>query len=344
MVSRRHALGTLAALGVAASGIPASAQAKRALDISIVGNQLGIHIPEVAAIFEVLPTLPGYGPPKVSRIDQLRTLTQNVIAGATEIATPGPTGIFSADEQGGDVKIVGYFNRNTSLVFVANADKIKSFKDLEKPENVVAVNGRGDFTEVMLLGPLIKNGVNLSKVNFIELGGSGGRMRALLAGRVAAVPVHFDQAAEIVAQGPYKVLFEPWTFYKVWVGEVLAVKGSWAKKPENARATVDVIKATTLGFRRANRDFAWYAQMYRKYGTLPDAKEVTDAKLRPLWQKLSVEIKAWPDQNILSARDFGELIPVYRAAGDINGTFKIGEIVDTSYAETAMKELGKQGL
>ncbi|MBV8354143.1 MAG: hypothetical protein JO101_02390, partial [Candidatus Eremiobacteraeota bacterium] len=150
-IPRRHAL-TLLSSGVALGTIPleATAQAKRILDISIVGNQLGIHIPETAAIIEGLPAIAGYGPPKVSRIDQLRTLTSNLIAGATELATPGPTGIFAADEQGGDVKIIGYFNRNTSLVFAANADKIKSFKDLEKPENAVAVNGRGDFTEVIL--------------------------------------------------------------------------------------------------------------------------------------------------------------------------------------------------
>ncbi|MBV8600248.1 MAG: ABC transporter substrate-binding protein [Candidatus Eremiobacteraeota bacterium] len=346
MISRGGVLAGLAA-GLAAAGlgpVAASAQTKRTLDISLLGNQLGIHVPGTAAVVEGIPAMPAYAAPKLSRIDQIRTLTSNIVAGSTEFAADGPTGIFAADEQGADVKIVGYFYRNTSLVFVANSEKIKTYKDLEKSENVIAVNGRGDITEVMLLGPLIKNGVNLSKISFVEIGGSGGRMRALLAGRVAAVPVHFDQAAEIAAQGPYKVLFEPWTFYKTWVNEVWAVKGSWLKKPENARATIDVLKATTLAFRRANRDFGWYAQMYRKYCTLPDAKEITDAKLRPLWQKLTTEVKAFPDQPVLSGRDFNELIPIYRAAGDIGGTFKMGEIVDSSYAETAMKELGKQGL
>ena len=39
--------------------------------------------------------------------------------------------------------------------------------------------------------------VDVSKVNMVEIGGSGARMQALLSGRVQAVPVHFDQAAEV---------------------------------------------------------------------------------------------------------------------------------------------------
>ncbi|MBV8150611.1 MAG: ABC transporter substrate-binding protein [Candidatus Eremiobacteraeota bacterium] len=346
-ISRGNALKLVSGAGAAAlAGVPlgARAQAKRTLDIQLLGNGLGIHVPGTAAIFEGIPAMAGLESPKVTRIDQIRTLAANLVAGSTELATSGPTGIFGADEQGGDVKIIGYFYRNTSLVFVANVDKIKTYKDLEKAGNIVAVNGRGDITEVMLLGPLIKNGVDLSKVQFVEIGGSSGRMRALLAGRVAAVPVHFDQAAEIAKQGPYKNLFEPWTFYKNWVNEAWAAKGSWLRKPENRRAAVDVLKATTLAFRRANRDFAWYVQMYHAYCTLPDAKTATEATLRPLWTKLATEVKAWPDQNILTPADFRELLPIYRSAGDITGSVRVSDVVDSSLGEQAMKELGRQGL
>lgn len=347
-IPRRDALKLLSAgAGAGALGsfpLPGRAQANRTLDISLLGFQLGIHVPGTAGVIEGIPAISGYAPPKITRIDQIRTLTTNLVAGSTEFGADGPTGIFSADEQGSDVKIIAFFYRNTDLVFVANTDKVKSYKDLEKSENVVAVNGKGDITQVMLIGPLLKNKVDLNKVTFVEIGGSGGRMRALISGRVAAVPIHFDQAAEVQQQGPFKVLFEPWHFYKTWVNEVWAVKGSWLKSKENQRAAVDVIKATTLGFRRANRDFNWYLQMYRKYATIPDAKEATEATLRPLWSRLATEIRAWPDYNIVSARDFRELLPLYKAAGDITGAIKIEQVIDTAYSEQAMKELGKQGL
>jgi NitT/TauT family transport system substrate-binding protein len=322
----------------------ASKDPDRILDIELLGFQLAIHIPATAAVFEGIPAMPGYGAPKVARIDQIRTLASNLVAGSAELGDSGPTGVLTASEQGADLKILGYFYRNTSLIFVVNSDRIKDYKDLEKPENIVAVNGRGDITHVMLLGPLVKHGVDLNKMTVIEIGGSGGRLRALLSGRVQAVPIHFDQAAEILKQGPYKVLFQPWEFYRLWVNEVWACSAAWLKKPGNARAAIDVLKATTANFRRANRDFGWYLQMYRKYATIPKANETTEETLKPLWSKLVHDVRAWPDYNILTAKDMNDLLPLYKAAGDIAGTSKAREAIDPSYAEQAMKELRKQGL
>jgi NitT/TauT family transport system substrate-binding protein len=344
---RRDAIKLLGGIGGAASlGLPlaASAQAKRALDIELLGFALDIHVPGTAAVFEGIQAMPAYAAPKVARIDQIRTLTSNLVAGSTEFGTPGPTGIFGADEQGSDVKIIGMYYRNTDLVFVVNTDKVKSYKDLEKPDNAVAVNGKGDITHVMLLGPLLKNGVDINKITVVEIGGSGGRMRALLSGRVAAVPIHFDQAGEVAKQGPYKIFFQPWEFYKIWINEIWAAKGSWLKNKDNARAAVDLIKATTLAFRRANRDFNWYVDMYHKYVTLADAKTATPQSLKPLWTQLSTTMRAWPDQNVLTGADFKDLMPLYKAAGDITGSINIDQVVDSSYAEQAMKELGRQGL
>lgn len=349
LIPRRDALKMLSA-GAAAGllgSFPLAGLGKdpdRILGVDLLGFQLGIHIPMTAGIIEGIPAIPGYGAPKVARIDQIRTMVSDMVAGTAEFGDNGPTGVLAADEQGADLKIIGYVYRNTSLIFVVNSDKIKDWKDLEKPENVIAVNGKGDITHLMLLGPLIKRGVNINKLTIVEIGGSGGRLRALLSGRVQAVPIHFDQAADVLKQGPYKVLFQPWEFYRLWVNEVWACSGAWLKKPGNSRAAIDLLKATTLAFRRANRDFNWYLQMYRKYATIPKANETTEETLRPLWSKLVNDVRAWPDYNILTAKDMNDLIPIYKAAGDIKGTLDLKSVVDNSYAEQAMKELRKQGL
>lgn len=348
-IPRRDALKILSAGAGAGlfSSLPLPGPSKepdRILDIELLGFQLAIHIPATAAVIEGIPAIPGYGAPKLARIDQIRTLASNLVAGTAEFGDSGPTGVLAASEQGADLKILGYFYRNTSLIFVVNSDRIKSYKDLEKPENVVAVNGKGDITHVMLLGPLIKHGVDINKLTIVEIGGSGGRLRALISGRVQAVPIHFDQAAELLKQGPYKVLFQPWEFYRLWVNEVWACSGGWLKKPGNARAAIDLLKATTSAFRRANRDFTWYLQMYRKYATIPKANETTEETLKPLWAKLVKDVRAWPDYNILTANDMKDLLPIYKAAGDIRGSLKIKDVIDPSYAEQAMKELRKQGL
>lgn len=339
MISRGDVLRLMCCGPVLAQG-----PSPRTLHIGLLGFQLGSHIPATAAVIEIIGKMPGYAQPDVVKVEQVRTLTSNIIAGTADFGDGEITTVLSAAQRGADIKILGYFYRNTDQVFVVNSERIKTYKDLENPANVLAVNGKGAIEFVMLIGPLLKNGVDPNKISTIEVGGSGSRMRALLSGRVQGVPIHAEQATEVEKQGPFKVLFEPWNFYKHWVHEVWIARGSWLKDPQNARAAVDVLKATTLAFRRANRDFPWYLDAYRKYATLPGAKNATAESLRPEWQRLVREIKAWPDDNILTAADFSELLPLYREAGDISGNLRMEDIVDTSYAERALKELGKQGL
>jgi NitT/TauT family transport system substrate-binding protein len=318
----------------------AEAQGGRVLGINLLGYTLGIHVPGISAVLDLLPAMPGYAAPKMARLDQIRTLTQTLVAGAAEIGQTDPITVFRAVESGADLKVIGNIYLNTSLVFVANADKIREFKDLEKPGVTVAINGKGDVTHVMLVGPLLKRGADLKKVNLIEIGGSGARMRALLAKRVDAVPMHFDQAAQVAKQGNFKVLLEPWKEYRAWINEVWAVPGPWLRKPENQRVAVDVMKATLTAFRRANTDLPWYVEKYRKYATIPKAAEATEEELRPLWRGFVEDVKAWPPSNDFHVETFRELLPVYRAAEAVAGTVKLEQVLDTSFTEQALKELG----
>ena len=181
MLTRRDALKAAAAAGLSPFA-PAFAQGKRPLKVNLLGFALGIHVPTTAALLDIMPGM-GYEP-ATQRLDQIRTLTQTLIAGAAELGETDSITVMSAVEQGADLKIVGLWYMHTSLVFLANADKVREFKDLEKPDNIVAINGKGDITHVMLLGPLIKRGVDVKKLNLVEIGGSGARMQALQSGRV----------------------------------------------------------------------------------------------------------------------------------------------------------------
>jgi NitT/TauT family transport system substrate-binding protein len=337
-ISRRDALRTIGGAGLLPM-LPraARAQGRRPIGMNFLGFCLGIHVPTTAAMLDLLPEQ-GYVP-EMKRIEQIRTVVQSVISGATEMGEGDPIVAMSAVESGADVKVVGLWYMNTSLVFLANADKVRELKDLADPRNVIAVNQKGDITHVMLVGPLLKRGVDIDKLNIVEIGGSGGRMRALLSGRVHAVPVHFDQAAEVMKQGNYKILFEPWKEYRAWINEVWVVKSSWLKDKKNERAVIDVLKATMTGFAKA-QDFAWYADAYRKHATLKEAKTATDDVIRPLWEGLKNEVGAWPMKTGLNLEDFRELLPVYKQADAIQGTAKLEDVMEPSLAQQAISELG----
>ncbi|HTU02645.1 MAG TPA: ABC transporter substrate-binding protein, partial [Candidatus Sulfotelmatobacter sp.] len=185
-MTRREAI-RLLGLGAGAGALSsmaapraARAQAGRVLDVPIVGFALGSHIPSIVALKDILPTFPGYAPAKTTRFASQRVITQTIVSGSGDIGGGDPIITIRAVEAGADVKIIGLVFNNTSLVFVANGNKIKSLQDLQKPGTVVAVNSKGDFTHVLLVGPLLKQGIDLSKVTVIEIGGSGARTRALL--------------------------------------------------------------------------------------------------------------------------------------------------------------------
>jgi len=340
--TRRQFLGTTAGAGAAAilpCGSHAVAQQGRALNIIIQGFSLAIHIPQVIALREGLPAL-GYAAPRVDRLESMQAITQSIVAGSAEVGDADVVSAMRASEVGANVRMIGMVYNSTSQVFVVNADKIKSYADFKNGSNAIALNSRGDFIYVLLSGVLSKHDIDIEDTTIVEMGGSGSRMRALLAGRVAAVPVHFDQAAEVVKQGNFKVLIEPWQEYKTWLSEPWLVPGAWADNKDNLRAAVDLNKAMIKSFRMANADYGYWADGFRKYATVPDAAKASDETLKPIWQKLSTAIKAWPNDGGFKREYFKDLLPVYRKAGAIKGAPDLNRVVETRFVEQALQELG----
>lgn len=342
-MTRRHMLQLAAGAGAAGLALPyasgALAQEKRRLNIEIQGFSLAIHIPEVIALREGLVEL-GYAEPKIDRIESMQVITQSIVAGSAEAGDADVVTAMLANTLGADIRLIGLVYNSTSQVFVVNADMIKSYEDFKNPTNAIALNSRGDFIYVLLSGVLDQHKIDINDLTIIEMGGSGSRMRALLSGRVAAVPVHFDQAATIVKQGNYKVLIEPWKTYKHWLSEAWLVPGAWADDKDNLRAAVDLNKAMITSFRRSNADYEYFAAGFRKYATVSKAAEVTDTDLKPVWEKLSKEIGAWPDDGGFKREYFQELIPVYEKAGAIKGKPDLNRFVETRFVEQALQELG----
>ena len=339
-MKRRDAAKALA-LGLGAFAVPgiARAQQKRALELQLLGFALGIHVPATAAFMSILPSMPGYAEPRTSRLSEIRLVTQTMIGGTADIGESDPPTVLAAAEAGAQFKIVGKPYDNTSLVFVVNADKVKSLADLAKPETKVAIGARGDITHVILVAPLLKRGIGTEKMTILELPGSGTRLSALLSGRIDAGSLHFDQVESIMGKGNFQVLIEPWKEFTGWTNEVWVVRSDWVAKPGNDRVLVDFLKANLTAFRRANTDFDWYHDSFRKYVTLKDADKMPAAQLRPIWDKLRNEVKAWPADGNFSVAAVQAMLPACKAADAIRGTVKVEDVVDVRYMQQALKEL-----
>jgi NitT/TauT family transport system substrate-binding protein len=339
-ITRRHTLGLLSAgIGLGLAGRPAFSETKRSLKAHILGNSLAIHIPAIAALHDGLPAL-GYATSTLARVDSMQVMTQSIIGGSAEVGEADISSSLRASVAGANVRVIGLVYANADLVFVANADVVKDYADLAKPGTIVAVNSKGDWIHAMLVGPLKKRGIDINKLTIVEIGGSGSRMQALLAGRVQAVPVHIDQAPQIMSKGNYKILLKPWDEYPVYIAETWLVSGDWLQKPENQRMAIDLQKAVITSFRRANRDLGYFGDAYRKYCTLKGASKTTDDQLRPTWELMVKEIRAWPDDGMFKRKYFQELLPVYKAVGAYPKDPDLNTLIDTRYVNQALKELG----
>lgn len=313
------------------------AAAEEPLRVNIPANSLGVHVPYMAALNEIFPEL-GHPKPVIERVKQLSTITQSVLGGQTDLAAGDAISTLRAVEAGANLAIIGNAFMNTSLVFVVNGDKIETLKDLEKDDVTVAVNSKGDFTHVMLIGPMKDAGVDVDSVEVIKMGGSGNRMRALIAGKVDGVPLHFDQAEQLAEQGNFKVLIRPAEFYDAFLGEVWIVSDEWLSDPANKAIAKDVLKATAMAFRRTQDDFAWYADMYRKYGTNEKMANASDDEIRMTYDYL-VENGVFPRDLNHDRAVYETLLPVYVDAGAVRGTVELDDVVDTQLSDAAVAEL-----
>lgn len=342
-LTRRNTLKLMAGAGAGAllPGMftPAFSQQDRALNAQILGFTLGIHIPAIIALNEGMEAL-GYAKSDMTRIESMQVLTQSIVAGSAEVGEADVVSALRAAEAGADVRLTGLVYNNTSQVFVVNADKIKSYEDFKNSENAIALNSLGDFIYVMLSGALALNNVSINDATIVEIGGSGSRMRALLGGRVAAVPVHFDQAEQVLKEGNFKIMIEPTQLFNPWLSEGWLVNGKWLEKEENQRIIIDLQKATIASFRRANEDLAYFADGYRRYATVAGAPEATDESLEWAWKHLSTVIKAWPNDGGFKREYFQQLLPTYIGANALRTELDLSKVIDTSFTEKALAELG----
>src|SRR5262249_8215854 len=123
-----------------------------------------------------------------------------------------------------------------------------------------------------------------------------------------------------------------------WTNEVWVVRSEWLAKPGNERALGDFLKANLIAFRRANTDFDWYLESFRMYVTLKDADKASADSVRPNWDKLRNEVRAWPADGGFSVAAIEAMLPACKAADAIRGTVKVTDVVDTRYVQQALKE------
>ena len=318
---------------------PSSVLAASQLRLMNLGFVLGIHCPPTRGVVEELPAM-GVEL-EMQRFKKIRDNVQAVLGGAGDVGIAGPIVLLRSIQAGSDVRIFGNFYVHTSLVVVANADVIGSWQDFEKDEVTVGINSQGDITQVMTMGGLMKNGADLANVKWADIGGSGSRMRALIAKRIQATVIHFDQVPRVQQEGNYKVMLVPAEHYDPWVNEVVYTTKGWLERDENRATAVTVMKAIITAGRKANADFGYYRDAFLEYATIKGKDKMPEEKMRSYYQTIAHDMGVWPADNAFRAANIEALMPFYKAAGALEDKpVDLASVVDESIVEQAVAELG----
>ncbi|MCG8543099.1 MAG: ABC transporter substrate-binding protein [Alphaproteobacteria bacterium] len=339
-LSRRNALRVVGGTALASGlGYPLSLMAGEKVTAINYGFVLGIHCAPTRGLLEECPQ---FGVDvQMQRFQKGRDIVQTVIGGRGDVAVTGPISVLRSIQAGNDLTIFGNYYLHTSLVVVTNTDKIKGWADFTKPDVTVGINSQGDITQVMMVGGLLKNKFDAKGVKWADIGGSGSRMRALIAKRIQASVIHFDQVPKVQKSGNYNVLLVPAQEYDPWVNEVVYARTDWLKKPGNRKKAVGVMKGIITAHRKATQDYGYYKEAFLKYATLKGKKKMSDDQIKSYWNTIAKDMGVWPKDNGFKRSNFEKLMPYYVASKAVdNKPIDLNKAVDDSIVADALKELG----
>ena len=174
-----------------------------------------------------------------------------------------------------------------------------------------------------------------------DIGGSGSRMRALIAKRIQATVIHFDQVPRVQQEGNYKVMLVPAEHYNPWVNDVVYTTKGWLEQAENRATAVTTMKAIITASRKANADFGYYKDAFLEYATIKGKDTMPEETMRAYYDTIAHKMGVWPADNAFKAANIEALMPYYKAAGALGDEpIDLGSVVDESIVEQAVSELG----
>ncbi len=183
MISRRHVIATgLAAAGIAAVGRSAAQE----LVPTTVANAAGNVNITLQQMLRDLNLYEKYGlKPNLMAVADGSKIMGGLIGGDIDSSMMSGFGqIFPAIEKGAKLKLIGGCQMMPSLTLFTSKDTVRTLKDLEG--KTIGTGSIGALLHQLCVALLVKNGVDVTKVRFVNIGASGDVFRATIMGTIDA--------------------------------------------------------------------------------------------------------------------------------------------------------------
>ena len=183
MLSRRHVLAT----GLAASciGLPRHAAAQELVPTTVANAAGNVNI-TLQQMLRDLNLYEKYGlKPNLMAVADGSKIMGGLIGGDIDSSMMSGFGqIFPAIEKGAKLKMIGGCQMMPSLTLFTSKDNVRTLKDLEG--KTIGTGSIGALLHQLCVALLVKNGVDVNKVRFVNIGASGDVFRASIMGTIDA--------------------------------------------------------------------------------------------------------------------------------------------------------------
>jgi len=207
--------------------------------------------------FEVSPVFMGGSP----------LINSAILAGEFPIGYTGGGAVLSSRLSGSDLIVIG------SPLPVLTIDawarpEIRSVSDLKGKR--IGVTRFGASTHFAGLAMLDSAGIKPNEVVFMQNGGVGESLAALLGGKVDVTMVGYPFGLNAKNAG-FHLLFRPFqTEYGLFPTAVIAARESWLKDTKNRRTAMDFLRALTEGLQLVRENSTVTKKALRKFTRVED--------------------------------------------------------------------------
>jgi NitT/TauT family transport system substrate-binding protein len=202
--------------------------------------------------FEVSPVFMGGSP----------LINSAILAGEFPIGYTGGGAIISSRLAGSDLIAIACPLPVLTIDAWAKPE-IKSVNDLRGKR--IGVTRFGASTHFAGLSMLDSAGIKPNEVTFIQNGGVGESLAALIGGRVDATMIGYPFGLKAKSAG-FPLLFRPMdSEYGLFPTAVIAARESWLKDPKNRKLAVDFLRALNEGLQLTRESPNAVKQALRKY-------------------------------------------------------------------------------
>jgi NitT/TauT family transport system substrate-binding protein len=165
-----------------------------------------------------------------------------LVAGETDVAVGTLlSGILLVQETGEGVKVIASDLQSPDYLLISQPD-IEDLQALEGQR--VGISTPGDISDTLTRVVLDREGVDVDAVNFVQIGGTGARMSALLEGQIEAGPAHAAEGLTAAEEG-LKNLFAYGTTVPDYLQHGLIVTDEWiADSADLTQCMVDTFVET----------------------------------------------------------------------------------------------------